>query len=109
MGSHKNCPQSERLPGWLGGRLSQEEQSSLSGHLETCHDCQQTLDDLTRPSGAWTFGKAAPDAPALRELVQALQAEGAYGGRADDGTVQAVLPCSPPQRVDSIGRLGATM
>jgi hypothetical protein len=108
MVSHKNCPQSERLPDWLDGTLSREEQSSLSGHLETCHNCQQTLEDLTRPSGAWTFGKAAPDSPILRELVQALQAEGAVAARADDGAIEAVLTLlTPPQRADSIGRLGA--
>src|SRR5260221_6477222 len=110
MASHQSCPETDRLPGWLSGTLSPQEQALLSGHLETCHDCQQTVESLTQLSGAWGFDKNSPDSSALRALVQMLQTEGpeAGGGAPSDGAVEAVVALlTPPQHADSLGRLGA--
>src|SRR5262245_42341325 len=107
MTSHNPCPQSDRLPGLLGGTLPAAEQSSLSSHLETCHDCQQTLETLTRPSPEWAAYPGQTDPSMLRELVQVLQAEGSQPA-GSDGAVEAVLALlTPAQRSDSLGRLGA--
>lgn len=110
MVPHHTCPEADRLSGWLSGTLSPREQASLSGHLETCHDCQQTLESLTQPSGAWAFHKDTADSSALRALVQVLQTEGPQSvvGAPSDGAVEAVLAIlTPSQHPDSLGRLGA--
>lgn len=101
-----NCPHSAHLPGWLSGALSQEEQASLAGHLETCVACQQTLESLTQPGDEWAFDKNDPDSSALCALVQRLQSERPQV-RDAGGDMDAVLAVLvPASRAGSLGRMG---
>jgi WD40 repeat protein len=43
----RTCLFGKRLPPLLAGELPQTEQLALMEHVETCRDCQQTLEELT--------------------------------------------------------------
>src|SRR5438552_346457 len=82
-----SCPDPARLRRLLDGALPADEQSALSGHLETCEGCQQTAEALISGGTSWPalvgqIGEAepAPDG-ALRRVIE--QARGEVGPAGD--------------------------
>jgi serine/threonine-protein kinase len=70
-----SCPRSDLWQELLKGSLPESEQAGLADHLETCTDCQQTLEGLAGGSVEWSgparqLGRAdgAPEAALLRVM-----------------------------------------
>jgi serine/threonine-protein kinase len=115
MSSSSNCPDPARLRALLEGQLREPEQAELSGHLDTCVTCQQTLEGLAAGSQVWSeparqLGSAKAKAePALQQAMEALKAE-ASEAVTQPGTSEPREPAldflSPPAQPDHLGRLG---
>src|SRR5262245_48631885 len=109
-----SCPEPLRLRELLDGSLSSREQSELTGHLETCLDCQHTLDRLAADSACWDgaarhldAGKDSPEL-ALRAAMEALKGQ----AREPDQTGAPVAPdeltvefLEPSDQPGHLGRL----
>jgi hypothetical protein len=64
------CPPLERLRLWADDQLSEVEEQMLTGHIETCTDCQQRLEQLTGGSAALRSGELRASAdPAPSTVV----------------------------------------
>jgi serine/threonine protein kinase len=53
MVSKTSCPAAADLKRLLDGNLPDAEQTGVSGHLDSCPDCQQLLQELAADHGAW--------------------------------------------------------
>jgi WD40 repeat protein len=91
------CIEPPRLRALLDGALPEQEQADLLGHLETCHRCQQTLEQLVADQGSWSslprYLRPEPAAP-----------EPAAPPPMDNDPPLAFL--RPSDRPGSLGRLG---
>ncbi len=109
------CPDPSRLRRLLDGALPTDEQTELTGHLDTCTDCQQTLEGLAAESlpaadvAKLLAGEKAPPGPALRRVMAELKGETSEAatqagptppGAADLGFLD------PPEQPGHLGRLG---
>jgi serine/threonine protein kinase len=95
------CASPESLSLHLIGSLTEVEEASLVGHLDTCHECQSTLEGLatkgmTLLSTAREVGREAhePDAT-LSRVLAAL----------DHQTPEPTSPIAPIDLVDDVGLL----
>ena len=66
MNSQLACPEPARLKLLLDGSLPESDQAELTGHLETCENCQQTLESLVAGSETWAevalqLGRQTPE------------------------------------------------
>jgi serine/threonine protein kinase len=97
------CPGPDRLLDLLADHLPADESARLSSHLETCENCQHTLDELTTVRQLWP-GPAdevePPVEPALRRLMDDLRTQS--GIDAEDSE-----PAGPGSEdvTDQLGRL----
>jgi serine/threonine-protein kinase len=99
----------------LEGKLPSHEQVKLTGHIDTCVDCQHTLEGLAAGSMAWPDAapmlgrETVPPEPALRRVMAELKREPSEA-ETTTGTGEAgAIPLdflSPPQEPGHIGRLG---
>src|SRR4051812_28733940 len=96
MGSPANCPDPGRLRALLEGALREPEQAELSGHLDTCTNCQQKLEGLAAGGPGWT-GPARQlrrENPASEPALQ--QAMAALKGEASEAVTQAGAAAGAP-------------
>jgi serine/threonine protein kinase len=77
-----SCPEPRRWRGLLEGTLPEPEQAELNAHLETCADCQQTLEGLAAEGESWLAAVRDLDPveesraePALRQALEELQGD----------------------------------
>ena len=76
-----SCPDPARWEELLSAELPPEEQTALGAHLETCPNCQQTLERLAAGSETWSgaarhlgeMGRGGE--PALQRVVAELESE----------------------------------
>jgi hypothetical protein len=102
-----HCPSTAELGRWLADGLAGAEAAGVEAHVETCADCQQTLEQLTRNaddargSGPVPRGESGGDF--LRRLERAppagLGPPPAPGGRAALAP-HSVAPQLPPGTTD---------
>jgi serine/threonine-protein kinase len=113
MAERLPCPEPARWQDLLNGRLPEGEQAALAGHLETCTDCQQTLEGMAvdPPSLAQAIRHLSrePSAPpeALRLAMRRLTGESpatAAGPEGEGGPDLDFL--DPPDGPGQLGRLG---
>jgi serine/threonine-protein kinase len=110
-----DCPDPARLRALLAGGVAEPEQRILSGHLDTCTNCQQTLEGLAAGSRAWAkpvgqLGQAEVPESALRQAMAALKAEAseAVTQAGPGGTREPALDfLGPPTQPEYLGRLDA--
>lgn len=106
------CPEPDRLRQMLDGRLPADEQSALSSHLDTCVNCQQTLEGLA--SGGLQLPDAAqlaqaPAESALRKAMDALRGDPSKAvteagpDTTSDNDLAFLSPCDTS---GTLGRLG---
>jgi serine/threonine-protein kinase len=102
------CPDPDRLQKLLDGSLSPADQSELSGHLDTCVNCQHTLEELATGTAPWADRARLlnrPQAPeaALEQAMERLR-ETSAGSRGNQETDLAFL--EPSENREHLGRLG---
>jgi eukaryotic-like serine/threonine-protein kinase len=101
------CPQADLWQQLLEGTGSAQLRAELSGHLESCPSCQQTLEELAADRNAWdgvarVLGNTEKAAePALREVMAKLKGE-----EADQPATVSLDFLSPTDRPGVLGRIG---
>jgi serine/threonine-protein kinase len=115
MAAQAACPDVEWWHDLLDGSLSVREQEGLSKHLDTCSDCQRTMERLTA-TGSWPADSIDPDQeahspdPALRRVIDDLKTQGSCPGLTPDPGSTATDELSylrPARRPGQLGRLGS--
>jgi WD40 repeat protein len=110
-----SCPGPDRWEELLTAELPPEEQSALNTHLETCANCQQTLERLAAGSETWSgaarhlgeggrVGEAA-----LQRVVAELEGEEVQPptqAESDLGEELNLDFLSPSEKPEYLGRLG---
>ncbi len=113
MTSPNSCPDRDRLKEMLIGTLPEQEQSALTGHLDTCPTCRQTLEDLATEGESWSIivrnlkSKPVTADPALDQAIKDIKAASAGASPAPPSAgVEAGLDfLSPPDQPGQLGRL----
>src|SRR5262249_22757942 len=111
MSAQLTCPDPLRWRDLLDGLLPDEEQSELTGHLDTCPHCQDTLDSLVG-SESWPgkagqmFRRRLRLESALWRAMEDLKGDdpGSELTAADEEVSLGFL--SPPSQPDHLGRFG---
>src|SRR5438128_772177 len=81
MVGQASCPEPRWLKELLDGALLPPEQTIVTGHLETCPNCQRALEALAADSEIWSgaarrLGQQAPTPEsALQQAMAALKGE----------------------------------
>jgi anti-sigma factor RsiW len=110
-----SCPDPARWEELLTAELPPEEQSALNTHLETCPNCQQTLERLAAGSETWSgaarhLGETGRGGePALQRVVAELEGEEVQPptqAEADLGEEWNLDFLSPAEKPGLLGRLG---
>ncbi|HEV3204375.1 MAG TPA: serine/threonine-protein kinase, partial [Gemmataceae bacterium] len=110
------CPDPLSLKNLLQGALPAEEQATLTGHLDTCLTCQQTLEFFAKESSPWPkpvlpLASSAPTTgSAFHRVMQELK-----GGPAEAATLpgagtvaEPILDLLTPTDIpDCLGKLGS--
>jgi hypothetical protein len=114
MTSQISCPEASELRELLDGTLAEPRKSELSGHLESCADCQHRLEGLVAGRESWTgvasqLQQEEPAAsPALKQAV-AEAAQPATGTATADtppaSDDQSLEFLDPPSEPGHLGRL----
>ncbi len=97
MSVSHHCPGRERLQQHVEGRLQEEHEADLMAHLDTCPDCQQTMEGL-----------ACSD-DTLWQLARELASPSASLSSSSDESPAESVSLSflePPQHEGQLGRLG---
>jgi WD40 repeat protein len=111
--AERSCPGPARLGQHLDGVLAPEVEAAVVAHLDTCAQCQRTLEELAGGGEpllavARQVGAAPPvSTPALRAVLHGLAHDTEVPDEPEagpDGGVLALL--APPERPGEIGRLG---
>src|SRR5437016_198227 len=107
------CPQVEDWQELLGGSLGGDRQVALQGHLETCTDCQQTLEECAAGREAWSHAARHLGGPppagnaalrqALAMLERAIDDPSAEANPEAEWPLDFLAPCDRP---GALGRLG---
>jgi serine/threonine protein kinase len=110
MTTPQRCPERAQWQNLLAGGLSPDAQATLTGHLDTCVNCQQTLEALASAFPAQPLGQeSAPLESALCRAMAELKNE-ASEARTQPGPVAlstAHLPfLIPSDQPGHLGRLG---
>jgi WD40 repeat protein len=106
MSAPASCPEPALWRDLLDGSLDEGAQWTLSGHLETCARCQQTLEELAASTDAWRAaahhlrGEPSADGAALRRVLADLEADAERP--ADEEPVADFWAVTP----DAAGRVG---
>jgi serine/threonine-protein kinase len=110
-----SCPELARLRELLAGTLPPQTQATLAGHLDTCVDCQRTLEGLAAgPQPLATVARALAEEPAaagpgLRRAMADLKGETSeaptQAGPVPTG-VAGLPPLAPSEQPGHLGRLG---
>src|SRR4051794_32280204 len=106
------CPDPVRWGELLDGRLAGPAAASLNAHLESCPDCQRTLDRLTAGEASWVESArdlARGPRPELRRAIEQLKAEGDTGVSTAGQTLVGPADLSflrPSPNPEHLGRLG---
>src|SRR5437762_2703908 len=109
------CPDRIHLLELLDGTLPPDQEPGLTGHLESCTACQQTLQQLAAGGESWEgaareLGKEAPAAdPALGRILRDLQADGFTAETQAEPAGAADLPLAflaPPEKPERLDRSG---
>jgi eukaryotic-like serine/threonine-protein kinase len=114
MSARPSCPDPARLQELLDGQLRDPQQAELSRHLDTCVDCQQTLEELA--AGARPWAEAAGGLarqPAAESALERAIAE-LKGSASETVTLAASTGArdlelaflSPAENPEHLGRLG---
>jgi tRNA A-37 threonylcarbamoyl transferase component Bud32 len=115
MTRQASCPDRVCLQQLLGGTLPDNERGELTGHVETCENCQRTLDALIIGSASWAaiarqVEQEEPEPEeALRRVMEEIRSEistveGAAEAPTEDPPALDFL--SPPDKPGQLGRLG---
>jgi anti-sigma factor RsiW len=110
MITRPECPDLDRLRSLVEGTLPAADQHALTEHLDTCEDCQRSLETLAAPAESWAAARLSGNAPRPPEppLAQLLEKCQSDSGPNSDETSGAELPVDfldPPERPDTLGRL----
>jgi eukaryotic-like serine/threonine-protein kinase len=104
------CPEPDALRGLLHGELPAHEEGRLTGHLDRCDRCQQTLQNLAAGDVTWTAGAVwVPDPPpdaAYHRAVARLKTAPYALAAAPAGPGLGLPPLAPPDGPGQVGRLG---
>ncbi|HEX3148211.1 MAG TPA: serine/threonine-protein kinase [Gemmataceae bacterium] len=107
MTMHLNCPEASHWKKLLEGALPECEEVSFHEHLETCSECQRTVEVAVAADALWV--KAArhlredPESgPEFERVLADLQAEPECAPGDDDMSLEFL---SSPTRPESLGRL----
>src|SRR5438046_2848582 len=99
-----DCPSEPQWRSLLADELPPAERDALGAHLETCADCQHTLEVCAADKAAWADVPRAlagrPDEPALRDLIDRLKHD--PGSPTDD----PLDFLEPSTAAGSLGRIG---
>ncbi len=116
MSSPQSCPEPARWQQLLAGELPPEAQATLSGHLDTCLNCQRALEGLASGDKPLTavaraVGKdPSPAGTALYRAMAELKNEASQAATLTGATAPllgAALSClAPPEQPGHLGRLG---
>lgn len=121
MGHIARCPDRSRLQELLDSDHPPEEQTDLIGHLDSCDDCQQALEDMAAgTSSADTLRHLDRDRPAADSAfwraMKNLEKESAAATGTFRGSPVEVITAPdeelsldfllPPEKPGSLGRLG---
>lgn len=111
-----NCPDKQQLKSLLEDQLPDLEQADLAAHLETCQDCQHTLENLAAEGDAWQklarhlghSNSPGKQDQALDQVVEDLSCKETYAfppcqSKSNSGADLFFL--QPSQKPGSIGRL----
>lgn len=111
------CPDQRLLKDLLDDNLPGNDQKEVAAHLETCIDCQVTLEGLAAGDRSWSdmarhLGQRQPAAEAESALHQAVEQLAAGATRtvppASAGADTFALDfLSPPSQPGALGRLGS--
>src|SRR5207302_1433838 len=108
------CPQVGDWQEMLGGGLAGDRQEALQAHLETCADCQQTLEECAAGGEAWAhaarhLGGAPPAGDAAyRQALAKLEREAddppaAEAPSVAEWTLDFLTPCDRPGVLGQLG------
>ncbi|MCA9174839.1 MAG: serine/threonine protein kinase [Planctomycetales bacterium] len=93
----------------LDGSLSDEELRPLADHIEACHNCQDTLDDLSNVNVTWSQKKTSPEAQddVLESVVRRIKALTNTGISAETDSLDEIVPCwlDPSDTPGFLGRI----
>ncbi len=115
MSAPTPCPDPEQLGELLAGRLPEEEQATLAGHLDTCENCRKTLEGMAGGDELVPGQGGSPDAPradqetALQDVMAQLKADGRKERSQADDAVDDTLSLDflePSDNPDHLGRFG---
>src|SRR5438132_9132194 len=109
------CPDQVRWKSLLDGTLPEREQAQLAGHLDTCENCQRTLDEMAAGGKSWSgpargLARERPDADVvLQEAIAKLKA--APGEAMTEVPAASPTPMDldfldPSENPNHLGRLG---
>jgi serine/threonine-protein kinase len=103
--SRRACPDLANLQCLLDDRADGDTSVDLVAHLETCADCQQTLETLAADPGAWEdvvhgVAKRIRKDPALRDVMERLKMEELPAADAD---LSFLLPADQPGLLGMLG------
>src|SRR5438045_2646442 len=103
------CPDRGRLHEHLKGLLPEAVEAPLVKHLDTCVNCQQTLEELAGASEIWLTiarqvnGEAPVPEPAMDILWQKLREPGYDRQAATDGVLASLNPSSDSEKLGTLG------
>ncbi len=109
MPEQPRCPDPVQLQELLDGKLREPQHDALSRHLDTCVDCQQTLEGLAAGGKPWVGAGPAEPESALRRAMAELK------GLPGEAVTLAGLTAArdpelaflgPPSDPEHLGRLG---
>jgi Tol biopolymer transport system component len=116
MNCHTPCPDPAQLRGLLDTSLPPAEQARLIGHLDSCEDCQHSLEEVAAGGSSWSdavrhVDQDQPPADSafwsgLRQVEGTLLTDIQVGGPAPTAEPVPLDFLSPPQKPGSLGRLG---
>src|SRR5437660_12631992 len=103
MSKQASCPGPASWRALLDNTLPEGEQADLHRHLETCPECQETLEEVAAGRDSWSgvarnlAPESVPHPAALAQAIRRLKAE------PNPEETQAL---APPGRPDDLGFLG---
>jgi serine/threonine-protein kinase len=115
MTATPTCPEPSQWHELLAGAMSAKQQAVLTGHLETCVDCRQTLEDLAAGNAAWAdqarrLGSESPvvDSALHRAMahLRDLPSEAATLVPPLSFDVASLALLGPPDEPGHLGKLG---
>jgi serine/threonine protein kinase/WD40 repeat protein len=108
-----HCFSVEQLRALIAGQVAGPDQARLVTHLDSCPDCQRSLERLASGSDSWASiarqlrqAPAPPAAPALEQVVHELATRPASSSAGYSGITADLTFLAPPGMPDHLGKLG---